>query len=157
MKPVSLQEVAEHLLMMCDGLAVYISTKTGEIMEVSEDLEMMAGNKDEWQPDWAKELIPEIRRVLESDDFIQLPDQYEIDDYSIMRDFCERWPEEALQNKLLRTIRGSGAFRRFKNLVMNRGIEQDWYQFQGSALKIVARRFLEQEGIPYIDETPAEK
>ena len=34
MKSVSLQEVAEHLQIQCDSLAVYISTKTGEIMVV---------------------------------------------------------------------------------------------------------------------------
>ena len=107
---------------------------------------------DDWQPDWAKELLPEIRRVLDSDEFIQMPDHYEINDYAIMKRFCFRWPEEALREELLDSIRGTGAFRRFRNLVENRGIEKDWYRFRDDALREIARDFLEEENIPYIDD-----
>lgn len=51
MKPVSLKKVADELEMMKDGLAVYISTQTGHMVAVTEDLEMMLDDDD--PPEWA--------------------------------------------------------------------------------------------------------
>ena len=61
-------------------------------------------------------------------------------------------PDEALQNELLHAIRGSGAFRRFKDAIYRKEIQDDWYSFRNEALKRIATDFLESEGIPWLDD-----
>ena len=155
MKPISLKKVADELEMMSDSIVVYISTQTGHMVAVSEDLEMMLDDDD--PPDWALDIIPEAREALNSDEFIALPDAFEIHEYAIMENFCYSIQDEALQNKLLHLIRGSGAFRRFKNFIYHKGIDKDWYAYRESAITEIARRFLEAQNIPFIDDSAGNK
>jgi hypothetical protein len=150
MKPISLKKVADELEMIGDDVAVYISTKTGNMVLVTEDLEMMLDDED--PPDWAQDIIPEVREALNSDEFIPLPDAFEIHEYAIMKNFCYAVHDEDLRNELLDLIRGSGAFRRFKNFADHKGIVKDWYGYRDSALQEIARRFLEEANIPFIDD-----
>jgi hypothetical protein len=53
---------------------------------------------------------------------------------------------------LLRLIKGSGAFRRFKNAIHSMGVEKDWYQFRRTELEKLAIEWLEQEGLAYTRE-----
>ena len=110
------------------------------------------GEDDEFIPDWQREALPKVREVLESDDFVALPDKFEIHKYSIMERFCLSLSDEGLQDQLLHAIRGSGAFRRFKNVIYRKEIQDDWYRFRDQALKRIAIDFLESEGIAWQDD-----
>jgi hypothetical protein len=50
---------------------------------------------------------------------------------------------------LVYQIRGSGAFRRFKDAIRRHGIEDEWYQFRDQALEEIAIEWLESNGIAY--------
>ena len=155
MKPVSLQSVVNEMDIPSDEMTAYINKKTGELFTVSEEeaRTIEAGDEDdEFIPEWQKEILPKVREVLESDDFVALPDKFEIHEYSIMERFCLSLPDEALQNELLHAIRGSGAFRRFKDAIYRKEIQDDWYRFRNEALKRIATDFLESEGIPWLDD-----
>jgi hypothetical protein len=95
--------------------------------------------------------------VLESDDFVALPDKFEIPEYSIMERFClslsDEGLQEGLQEELLHAIRGSGAFRRFKDAIYRKEIQDDWYRFRDESIKDIAIDFLESEGIAWQDDT----
>ena len=151
MKPVSLKKVADELEGMGGGIEAYISTKTGHMVVVTDDLEAMLNYDD--PPDWAQDILPEVREALNSDEFISLPGAYEIHEYVIVEDFCYAVQDEALRNELLDLIRGSGAFRRFKNFIGHKGIDKDWYAHRESALVEIARDFLEEHKIPFIDDS----
>ena len=69
-----------------------------------------------------------------------------------MEDFCIAYPNEAMSEDLLDLIRGSGAFRRFKNYINRYGIEQDWYNYRDNAYKEIAIAWLEENGITYTDD-----
>ena len=155
MKPVSLQAVVDEMNMLSDEAIAYINKRTGELFTVTEEEASLvdAGDEDsEFIPDWQKEALPKVREVLASDDFLPLPDQFEIDEYSIMERFCLYTEDDALREALLQAIRGKGAFRRFKDMVRRRGIEDDWYRHRDGALKRIAADFLELEGIAYVDD-----
>jgi len=83
---------------------------------------------------------------------VVLPDKFEIHEYSIMERFCLSLSDEELQDQLLHAIRGSGAFRRFKNAIYRKEIQDDWYRFRDQALKRIAIDFLESEGIAWQDD-----
>jgi hypothetical protein len=53
---------------------------------------------------------------------------------------------------LLDKIRGSGAFRRFKDTVYRYGIEKDWFRFKDEAYKEIAVSWLTSYGFDYADD-----
>src|SRR5262245_53929055 len=83
--------------------------------------------------------------------FIELPNKYDIHEYAIMERFCLA-QDDRLRERLLDAIRGRGAFRRFRELARERGIEESWYRYRDDALKKIAADFLEAQEIPYVDE-----
>ena len=155
MKPVSLKSVVNEMDVISDDVTAYINKKTGELCAVSEEEASIieTGNEDdEFIPEWQKEILPKVREVLESDDFVALPDQFEIHEYSIMERYRLSLSDEGLQDELFRAIRGSGAFRRFKDAIHRKEIQDDWYRFRTEAFKSIATDFLESEGITWLDD-----
>ena len=155
MKPVSLKSVVNEMDVISDDVTAYINKKTGELCAISEEEANIieAGNEDdEFIPEWQKEVLPKVREVLESDDFVALPDQFEIHEYSIMERYCLSLSDEGLQDELLRAIRGSGAFHRFKDAIHRKEIQDDWYRFRDESIKDIAIDFLESEGIAFVDD-----
>ena len=103
-------------------------------------------------PEWQKESVAKAKKVLADSDFIELPDQFEIHEYSIMERFCFSVSDERVQNALLRAIKGRGAFRHFKDRIFEEGVQEDWFAFREKAFKRIAADFLESQGIAFIDE-----
>ena len=154
MKPVSLQAVVDEMDFVGDETTAYINNKTGELFTVSDEEARFIedGYKDDdFIPDWQKEMLPKVREVLESGDFVPLPDKFEIHEYSIMERFCRSIESNDLRQELLHAIHGGGAFRRFKDTVHRRAIQNDWYGYRNNALKRIAVDFLEEEGIAFSD------
>jgi hypothetical protein len=150
MKPVSLKNIAQELETLGGGIDGYISTKTGKVVIVTDDLESMLDMED--PPEWAKEAIPEIRAALHSEEYIQLPTEYEIHEYAIIEGFCNEIQDEELRNELLDLIRGKGAFRRFKAFIYQRDMEPQWYKFRANAFARIVSDFLEAHNIPFVDD-----
>ena len=105
------------------------------------------------EPEWQRDAIRNAITVLESDDYLTLPGKREIDDYDMMDDFCASLADDRLRDRLLDMIRGSGAFRRFKNAIHGYDIADDWYRFRDAALKEIAIAWLKENQIAYADDT----
>src|SRR5713226_5179231 len=149
---VKLDEVVEALESAMEEHAHYLDKRTGEIILLtSEDLR--AAEEDDLisdYPDWQRESILKAREVLkESEAFAQLPDQFDVHEYKIMENFCLAFEDRQVGQDLLRRIKGSGAFRRFKNAIYSMGIEKAWYEFKRSELEKIAIEWLEENEIPY--------
>ena len=67
-----------------------------------------------------------------------------------MEKFIWKLTSEVMQDKLERAIRGKGAFRRFKNVLYNLGIEKDWFEFRDKEYKKIAIQWCEQHNITYL-------
>jgi hypothetical protein len=157
MKPVLLKDVVDALDMASDTLSSYLNRKTGELVSVTEDVMMMAQDDEDSDevPEWAREEVLKAKEVMDSDDYIGLPDSYEINEYGIMEDFCYSLKDERLKEDLLYDIKGRGAFRRFKDSIHRRGIEKDWYQYRDGRLEEIIIDWLEANEIPFTrDDTP---
>jgi len=98
--------------------------------------------------------VEACRRVLGDKDFIELPSKYDIHEYRIMERFCLSLDDARMSERLLDAISGRGAFRRFKTLVHDKGIQDDWYRYRNDAMKEIAADFLEEHEIPYSDDAP---
>ena len=74
-------------------------------------------------------------------DYILLPTQYDIHEYRIMHDFAAECPYEQMREKMLASLKGKGAFRRFKDTVFYLGIRDDWFAYRDNRFRDIAERW----------------
>lgn len=131
---IKLSNIIDELDMMSSEMQSYLNIKTGEIVTISDYLgsEEDANNIEE-----------------NPDDFTLLPTQYDINEYSIMEDFIDEIDNEEIKDELYESIRGKGAFRRFKDTIYNLNIKNSWYDFKAHALKKIAIEWCEENDISY--------
>jgi hypothetical protein len=103
-------------------------------------------------PDWQQDSIRKAKEILESNDFVQLPSQFDIHEYSIMERFGQQYEDSRTSAELLRSIRGDGAFRRFKDTLYDLGIQDEWYEYRRNEFEEIAVEWLKAEQIPYARE-----
>jgi hypothetical protein len=94
-------------------------------------------------------MMPKIRAALEGGRWLELPDRFDIHEWSIMERFSRAQNTERIQRELLDAIHGAGAFRAFRSAIRRLGFEQRWYQFRDEALAGIARRWLEEHELKY--------
>ena len=101
--------------------------------------------------------IPEERIIVKDDDslsekqLIPLPSHKQIDDYGTMKRFIEDLTDEEAQGWLAESIKGSGAFRRFRMTLERFGLTEQWYDYLDSAHESIAIDWCEYYGIEYLD------
>jgi hypothetical protein len=157
--PVKFNDIIEALELAGDEHTRYLDKRTGEIFSITNE-EMEAAEEDELiseYPDWQRESILKAREIIESNEwFVSLPDQADVHEYKIMEDFCLAFENRRAGEDLHRLIKGSGAFRRFKDAIYSQGLEEAWFQFRRREFERIAIKWLEQEKIHYIREDPTE-
>ena len=90
----------------------------------------------------------EIYDRLDEHGFYRLPTSFDLRDYDIMEDFIAGMPE-SVQGRMYDAIQGRGAFRRFKDMVIDMGIEKQWYDFHDEVYRQKAAQWCEENGIEY--------
>ncbi len=66
-----------------------------------------------------------------------------------MEEFCLSIKDKRLSDIMYDSIKGSGAFRRFRNNIQKYNIENDWYKFKDKAMKDIAIEWCEGNNIDY--------
>jgi hypothetical protein len=148
---VSLQDMVDAMDMQSDELHAYLNKVTGELITVTTEALSAVEEGEDWdeEPQWQQDILEDARQVFASDDYLPLPSQFEIHEYNIMEDFCESLEKPRLRDEMISRIRGSGAFRRFKEGIHYHGIQEDWYRFRQQALEEIAIGWLEDNDIAY--------
>lgn len=117
--PVSLDDVAEAMSMtMRDTIEWYLDTQTGEVLMISSDM-----TEDD-----------EMREAIEEnadERFQRIPEMEPHESYEIMEDFVATVEDGGLRLRLSDAIAGKGAFRRFKNVLLDVPTERErWFAFE---------------------------
>jgi hypothetical protein len=148
---ISLQDVVAAMDMPSDEITSYLDPETGEIASISEDecSLLESGDSEHDLQDGERELLHNLREILESDRWLPLPDRFEIHEWSIMERFSRSLENDHHREELLDAIHGSGAFRLFHRTIDRLGIREDWYQYRGAAFEQIAREWLESHGLRY--------
>jgi len=104
-------------------------------------------------PDWQQEQMELAIDFVEYDmeKYLPIPSQFDINEYGMMEDFCFSIKDSNAQNKLLHTIRGKGAFRRFKDMIIDLDLAEDWYNYRDKRYKQIAIEFCEDHGLEYVE------
>ena len=138
---IQLKQVIDAIEMACDSYTEFYDRETGETVSLPD-------------PVWTGEVDEELETLLESepDRFLRFPTKFEIHEYSIMESFVEALPAGKIHNELAQSIRGKGAFRRFKNTVRYYGIERLWYDYLENAYREIAIRWCREHDLTYIEK-----
>ena len=152
---ISLRDFVDEMQTLSNECRAYLNKVTGEVISVTND-DFAAANESDG--DWSEydkleqEFFYKVEKVLSSDDYLELPSRYDIHEYEIMENFCLSIPNEKTSDVFLDMICGSGAFRRFKDLIYRYNIEKDWFKFKDEAYKEIAISWLESKGFDYTDD-----
>jgi hypothetical protein len=152
--PVNLLAVVDQMDVISDEVTAYINRKNGELVTfTAEDISLAEEEDDNYSvPEWQREIVDEAKQALSNDDYLELPDKFEMDEYGIMERYSYAIEDEQVRDALLKAIKGKGAFRRFKDKVHEKGIDKNWHQFRTNAFKQIAADFLLSQGIAFVDE-----
>ena len=137
---IKLEQVIEAIEMSDDFSTSFWDTKTGETVYLADPL--LNGETDEVL---AAEIENDPKR------FLRFPTKYEIHEYRIMEDFIEQLSPGKVQSNLSYSIRGKGAFRRFKESIRYHGLEQQWYDYLEKAYRDIAVRWCTEKGLTYLE------
>ena len=135
MNKVNLKIIVDALDEAFDGWMQFLNVETGEVVSFPEDRDFYEG--DDYDADM--EAI-DANKLLK-----RLPDQYEIDEYSIMEDFAE----EVQEPELMAALQRHHPFRRFKDTIYELGIEDKYYAFREDAFYEIAKEWCLDYGVPY--------
>lgn len=165
MAKAKIAEIVDELQMQFDEWPSFLNSKTGKVVNVSTEslnkAELIIEQREE--EEYSEEALAAILNDDDMEDvlklaievewnfenYIRLPDQFELDEYSMMEDFCYSIKNEKQSNALLEAISGKGAFRRFKDKIQYFGIQDDWYAYRDECLKQVAIKWCEANNIEY--------
>ena len=134
---VKLEQVIEAIEMADDTSESFYDQETGEIVWVS-SIAMDIAEQEE------------IYERLDEHGFFRLPTQYDRHDYRIMEDFVSSLSPEP-RSHLSRVMHGQGAFRRFKDTVINIGLDNDWYKWRDDSYRKMAVEWCEEHEIEYTE------
>ena len=105
----------------------YYNLKTGEIV---------------FQNDFYPKKIEESAE----DAFLRLPTQWEINEYSMMKQFALQQENKA-KIFLTECLEKKGASRRFKDMVIRFGLQQTWYKYRDEQYLKIAQEWCENHNI----------
>jgi hypothetical protein len=116
----------------------FLNTKTEEVVMFTDE-ELRAAEKDVDLSDsaeWYCEAVASAKHYLENqDDYLSLPEKYDFNEYRIIEKFIARVVIPKQSEMLFESIRGKGAFRRFKTVLKNLGLVDEWYKYRGQKLR----------------------
>jgi hypothetical protein len=125
----------------CDETSeLFVNRRSGELVLLGEEEIMAAEGGDHLEdfPEWRREAIALANEVLDSDDYVEMSAAHDIDNYELMRDFCESVDDRSVSARLSAAIRGRGAFRRFEQCVEELQLIEQWYAFRRAAYRRIA-------------------
>jgi len=148
LKMINIKDLIEQFEIQSENMCSFYNKKTYEIYMVFEE-DLLSAEEGENIGVYSGEPLDKEREILESDDWIQLPDQFDIHEWKIMENFCYSQEDEALRNELLDAIHGTGAFRMFKSIIRRKGIEDQWFSFRHQAFKEIAIEWCDANGVEW--------
>ncbi len=142
---VQIDAIVEGMQMQSDEMHSFLHRPSGRVVTASDEALAAAESDDD---DWVTpEELEEARQILSAEDeYLELPDRFEIDEYHMMERFAYGL-DAAERDAALGALHGRRAFRHFKDTVYQLGLEKAWYGFRDECYREVARIWCDEHGI----------
>ncbi|NEO84793.1 MAG: hypothetical protein F6J87_11145 [Spirulina sp. SIO3F2] len=134
--PVDLEDLQMAFETAFDEVQQFLDKETGKVLFHSEDMPMEMMPEDE---DWEADEAFMARYLL-------IPQDDSWEGYADMEAFIDTVTDPILQDKLAIAIDGSGAFRRFKNVLLGEPERERWFQFKNERVQRRVVEWLALEG-----------
>lgn len=131
---VNLETIVDAVEMSCDSVEQYYHIPTGEVVT-------------QFEYDYDEELADELGGHW--DEYLHLPSQFDINEYQIMEQFIENLDEGHIKERFKSSVHGRCAFRRFKDMINDYNIADNWYKFLEKAHRKIAIEWCEENNIEY--------
>jgi hypothetical protein len=151
---VKLKNIIDEMEIQFEESRSLLNINTGEIVLVtSEDLRAAEDEKPfDHLPEWEQEnRLIAIDVVENFENYIELPTKYEVNEYEIMENFCLAVDDQRKQESLLRAIKGKGAFRKFKDKIIDVELADKWYSYRYECFKQIAIEWCRENEINFIE------
>jgi hypothetical protein len=146
---VDLARLTDELESLFEGTTAYVNRRTGAVVKVMDtDLLAVEEGEEDFEPEGGDDELVLLQAIVESGDWVAMPDKFEIHEWQIMSDFADSRGGRA-GDELAGAIRGRGAFRMFRDVIDRHGLHDAWFAFRREAIERIAVRALEAESIPY--------
>lgn len=148
---VKLDDLINEIEIQMDETYTYINTQTGEVITLSRD-EMRAAEDEEpleKYPDWQRENIEQAIKIIEDEEetYLDFTLRDEFNEYELIEEFIETISDTEVREELFKAIQGRGAFRRFKDGIIEHGVEKQWYEFKENKIKELVTEWCEAKGL----------
>ena len=132
----------------------YLDKETGEVIFIPEEVSRYVEEEDEnlrkELPDWQKEGVKLAQEILLNKPvrYINIPEGAPCNGYDLMVEFAEKVEDELLREKLSIALDGKGAFRRFKNVMVDYpDYREKWFKFRDERINKKVIEWLNSIGI----------
>ena len=145
---VVLHAVLDAMNFQSDEMTAYVQRSTGRVIVVSD--EAMRDAEDGADADFggeAEELADALAILKSPDEYLPLPDRFEIDEYRMMEHFAAGVAADSARAQLQDSMHGRGAFRRFKDTAHRLGFLDAWYAYRDRSYEALAREWCEEQGL----------
>ena len=156
MKKVEIQKIVDELEMRFMDTTVYYNKITGEILNVQDDDFRIVEDDDfekniENYPEWQREHLKKVYDLLynDIDNYIALPNNFEIKDSDIMEEFIDTISNNNKKIQLENCMWKNGMYRKFKDKLIEVGLENEYYKFYDEKLKEIAIEWCKENNLEY--------
>lgn len=152
MTKIKLSDLIDALQFQSEEYHSFIDLRNNTVCIISDIAISYAEDNDDDYPKWQHEEVQLAKAYLDNcDNFIELPSQYDVNEYSMMEDFAFDLENDRNKELLFIALRGKGAFRRFKDTVNLLGLEDEWYRYRDEQYKQFILNWCDTEKIYDLD------
>lgn len=153
---VNLQKIVDELQMRFIDNTPYYNKITGKILNVNDD-DFRIVEDDDFEnnlnnyPEWQREHLKEVYILMYEDveNYISLPNNFDIKDSDIMEEFIENVSNENKKRQLEKCMWQKGMYRKFKDKLLQIGLEEQYYAFYDERLKEIAIEWCKDNNLEY--------
>jgi hypothetical protein len=146
--PVALRDITE-LLAGPDAFAeAYLHRRTGEVLVVTDEDRELLDDERRGLPADVRRRAELVRSADSSPDWVPVPGRWEVSETRMVVRFCVTAADPTVRDELLAALRG-GPYRRFRELVEERGLLAEWVRFRERWLEQFASEWLAAHGVPF--------
>lgn len=151
-------EIIDAIQCTPDGFAAYSDRTTGtieivpapDVVEDDDDTDDDESTDD--TPEWEREEHELARRIMEdtSGRYVPLPEQFDANEWEMMAGFAASVEDARGGERLEGAIRGSGAFRRFKEAVHALNLTDRWHVHRDACYAKIAIVWCEENAVEWV-------
>jgi len=154
-KPVKLDDLISEIELQIDDTFTFINTNTGEVITLMREEVRAAEDEEPLEkfPDWQRENIEKAIIITEDEDgvYLDFTLRNNFNEYQIIEEFIISHQDQKNREVLYDTIQGRGAFRRFKDKIIELGVDNQWNTYKDSKIRQLVIEWCKEHNIEIQD------